>query len=111
MRFEWDIYHKYDDGSQSENCEVKVYDANGNIVADGEIEDHILPAAKERDKKWGRDIPYGYRITGFDDWLTRKDFKTTFLAHGAKGERGQDGLRGPGRQPDQPAHLGGRLLL
>ena len=82
MRFEWDMYHKYDDGSQSRDCDVTVYDDNGNILTNGVIEDHTLPDAKEHDKKWGRDIPYGYNIIGFGDWLNRNHFRTTFLAHG-----------------------------
>ena len=97
MRFEWDMYHKYEDGSQSSSCEVKVYDANGNLLTGGEIEDHTLPAAKERDKKWGVNVPYGYDITGFGHWLSRSDFVEVFASHGlTKDDFGAFGYGGMG---------------
>lgn len=62
MRFEWEKFKKFDDGSKSTRCYFRVYSNSGEELQHGWVEDHTLPEAKLKDRECYRSVPYAYAI-------------------------------------------------
>lgn len=93
MRFEWDMYHMYDDGSQSTWCRFKVFNDAGKEITHGHIDDHTLPKAKEDDRKCNRDVYYAYSISESYDWIRKTVLQEVFEEHGfAEEDHGVSGF-------------------
>ena len=68
MRFEWDEYHVFSDGSQSSNCVVEVYrDGEDREFEKIRVEDHTTDRQKKRDLEAYRQVDYAYWINNLDD--------------------------------------------
>ncbi len=86
MKFDWEVFKKFDDGSQSTRCYAEVYKNDNSRLCSGWIEDHTKERAKKDDKKTGREVPFAFVICGFDSFLSFDVLKNVFEKHGYSGE-------------------------
>lgn len=66
MRFEWEMFEEFDDGSVRDSCDFKIFDDAGKELDWGWVTDHTRPGQKEDDKKVRRDIHFAFDIHGLD---------------------------------------------
>ena len=97
MRFEWEDFKKYDDGSQSTWCNFKVFDDEGKLITHGHVEDHTLESAKESDRRCKRDVYYAYSISDPYHYILIDVLQTVFAEHGfSKEDHGTSGYNAYG---------------
>nr|WP_297765676.1 hypothetical protein [uncultured Butyrivibrio sp.] len=102
MRFDWEVFKTYDDGSQSTRCNGKIYRNNGRKYSWGWIEDHTKEAAKEDDKEVGRNVYYAYLVHGFENCLSSDALRAVFKEHGfSEDEYGSAGFSSMGICPNE----------